>query len=47
MPMVATKSPYTLFIVADDDAQNPREDRDCFGKMICFHSRYRLGDDHD
>lgn len=47
MPMAATKTPYTLFIVEDEDSINPREDWDCFGKMICFHSRYNLGDKHD
>ena len=33
MPMTATKAPYTLFIVEDEDALNPRDDCDCFGKM--------------
>jgi hypothetical protein len=47
MPMVAQQAPYTLFIVDDDHPQSPREDRDNFGKMICFHKRYSLGDDHD
>lgn len=47
MPMVATKQPYTLFIVQDDEPSNPREDNECFGKMICFHSRHSLGDKHD
>jgi hypothetical protein len=46
MPMVATKAPYTLFIVNDDMPENPREDSDNFGHMICFHSRYRIGDEH-
>jgi len=47
MPMVATKKPYTLVVVPDDDPINPREDNDNFGTMICFHSRYMLGDKHD
>lgn len=47
MPMTATKAPYTLFIVEDEDPINPREDWDCFGKMICFHRRYNLGDKHN
>jgi hypothetical protein len=47
MPMVAQKPPYTLFVVDDNDPENPREDRDNFGKMICFHRRYNLGDKHD
>jgi hypothetical protein len=47
MPMVATKKPYTLFIKDDTDIDSPRETDDCFGKMICFHRRYNLGDKHD
>jgi len=47
MPMVAQQAPYTLFVVDDDQPMNPREDRDNFGKMICFHRRYNLGDEHD
>jgi hypothetical protein len=45
MPMVAQQLPYTLFIV-DDEAMNPREDRDNLGKMVCWHRRYSLGDEH-
>lgn len=26
---------------------NPREDHDCLGKMVCWHSRYSLGEKHD
>jgi len=37
----------TIRIVADSDSFNPRTDYDHFGKMICFHSRYTLGDEHD
>jgi hypothetical protein len=47
MPMVAQKPPYTLFILDDNCPQSPREDRDNFGKMICFHRRHSLGDEHD
>lgn len=47
MPMVATQPPYTLMILEDDEPINPREDYDNFGKMICFHGRYNLGDKHD
>ena len=46
MPMVATQKPYTLFVVPDEDAVSPREDRDNFGTMVCFHKRYTLGDEH-
>lgn len=47
MPMVAQQMPYTLFIVDDSSPENPREDRDNFGKMVCWHRRYNLGDEHD
>ncbi len=46
MPMVATKPPFTLFLVEDDMADNPRE-ADNIGTMICFHRRYSIGDKHD
>ena len=46
MPMVAQQAPYTLFIVDDDDPINPREDRDNFGKMVCWNRRHNLGDEH-
>jgi hypothetical protein len=38
---------YTIKIVPDDDPQNPREDTDPVGTMVCFHGRYNLGDKHD
>jgi hypothetical protein len=47
MPMVAQQTPYTLFIVDDNEPMNPRENNDNFGKMFCWHKRYNLGDDHD
>ena len=47
MPLAATRAPYTLFIVDDDMPLNPREDYDCLGKMVCWHGRYRLGDQHN
>ena len=47
MPMTATMAPYTLFILDDDTPMNPREDHDCLGKMVCWHSRYSLGEKHD
>lgn len=47
MAMVATKKPYTLILRDDTDVESPRESDDCFGKMICFHRRYNLGDKHD
>ena len=36
----------TIKIYQDEDAENPR-DWDNFGHMICFHSRYTLGDKHE
>lgn len=36
----------TIQIVQDENPESPRE-WDNLGKMICFHSRYRLGDKHD
>lgn len=36
----------TLRIFADESPMNPRE-WDNLSKMICFHSRYSLGDKHD
>jgi hypothetical protein len=44
---VKTGGRYTLKIVHDDDALNPREDYDNFGKMACWHRRYSLGDKHN
>ena len=37
---------YLIKIEQDDDAQSPRE-WDNLGKMVCFHSRYNLGDKHN
>lgn len=36
----------TINIWHDQDPMNPRE-WDNIGKMVCFHNRYKLGDDHD
>ena len=37
---------YTLKVEQDDIAEDPREwDNVC--TMVCFHNRYRLGDNHD
>lgn len=35
---------YTIEIDQDSDCMNPREDMDNLGTMVCFHSRYNLGD---
>jgi hypothetical protein len=34
-------------IYPDNDPENPREAWDNFGNMICFHTRYKLGDKHE
>ena len=36
----------TLKIYSDDNPESPRE-WDNLGTMVCFHSRYNLGDKHD
>jgi hypothetical protein len=36
---------HTIKLYPDSDPQNPRDD-DNIGTMICFHSRYSLGDKH-
>jgi hypothetical protein len=37
---------YKVEVIQDESPSSPRED-DNFGKMICFHRRYDLGDEHD
>lgn len=46
MSMVAMKQPYLIQIMLDDEPLNPRTDYDNFGHMVCWHSRYNLGDEH-
>lgn len=36
----------TIKYIQDEYAENPREDMDNLCEMICFHSRYKLGDKH-
>jgi hypothetical protein len=36
----------SIRLIRSEDPINPREDGDSFGKMVCFHGRYRLGDKH-
>lgn len=38
---------YTISIHIDETPQNPRTEWDNFGKMVCFHRRYDLGDKHN
>lgn len=36
---------YTIKIIQDEDPINPRTEYDNLGVMVCFHNRYRLGDE--
>ena len=48
MKNVTTKAPaYKLQVEIDEFPPDPRTDYDNFGKMVCWHSRYDLGDKHD
>ena len=48
MPTMLQQKPfYKLKIKVDDMPLNPRKDYDNFGHMICWHSRYSLGDEHN
>ena len=38
---------YRISIDADDEPLNPRDEFEPMGKMICFHNRYNLGDEHN
>lgn len=38
---------YTVKVVQDENPLNPREEYDNLCTMVCFHSRYNLGDKHD
>ena len=42
----ASKDDFVLEIVYDGCCESPRE-WDNLGKMVCFHGRYTLGDEHD
>lgn len=37
---------HRLRIISDDNPPNPRKMFDNFGTMVCWHSRYNLGDEH-
>lgn len=47
MKALEQKEGITLKIEQDDDAVNPRTEFDEFGKMVCWHKRYDLGDKHE
>lgn len=44
---VVTVGNERVKIFYDQSAESPRTSCDNMGKMICFHKRYTLGDDHD
>lgn len=44
MSLVAMKQPYLLQVMYDEKPLNPRTNYDNFGRMVCWHSRYNLGD---
>jgi hypothetical protein len=43
----AINEKHAIKIEYDEDAANPRKDMDWLGTMVCWHSRYDLGDTHD
>ncbi len=45
--LAAEQDSYLLLVKPDDITISPREVDSPFGKMICFHPRYALGDKHD
>ena len=45
--LMAVQGSYALMVQPDDILISPREVDDHFGTMICFHSRYALGDNHN
>ena len=45
--LMAVEGPYALMVQPDDILISPREVDEHFGTMVCFHSRYALGDQHN
>lgn len=45
--LMAEQEPYVLMVQPDDITINPRELDEPFGKMVCFHRQYSLGDSHE
>ena len=43
--MTVSSDGYKLSVFRDEDAPNPRE-WDNLGRMVCWHRRYNLGDEH-
>ena len=44
--MTVSSGGYKLSVFRDDDAPNPRQWEN-LGRMVCWHSRYDLGDEHE
>jgi len=44
--MITTNRTTSVRLIRSEDPADPRTDGDSFGKMVCFHGRYRLGDKH-
>ena len=44
--MTVSSGGYKLSVFRDEDAPNPRQWEN-LGKMVCWHSRYDLGDEHE
>jgi hypothetical protein len=38
---------YRIQVIQDLDASDPRKEYDHFGTMVCWHTRYDLGDEHE
>src|SRR5208337_150218 len=38
---------HTINIFPDQDTPDPRKEFDHLGTMVCFHRRYKLGDQHE
>lgn len=38
---------HKIEIIQDDCPLHPREDMDNLGRLVCFHRRYNLGDEHE
>lgn len=38
---------HTINVICDDNPLNPREEFDNLANMVCFHSKYNIGDGHD
>jgi hypothetical protein len=41
---IAEKNGYRVYLYQDNDARNPRVEYDNVGTMVCWHRRYKLGD---